>query len=920
MNCPSCSFSSPAGFKFCGQCGSALCATPKLEAERRQITVMFCDLVGSTDLSAAIDPEELRELVRAYQAICAEVFEKNQGHVAQYLGDGILAYFGYPVAYEDSPSMAVESALEIHVRMADWNKTVPQDIQLRTGIHTGTVVVGEMGAGAHKENLAMGETPNLAARLQGLAQPGEVVVSDDTYHLTSHRVAAESLGLKSLKGLPQPKEVFLLKGVTDRKARRRMARARRANIPLLGYRSQREGLWSLWQRAKESTGSGVALVGDAGIGKSRMAQWLKDRICREESFLVSLYPTFETSLTPLVSVLENLHQEFDSESDFLKKCPDPEQSRLLKELLEVEQGAMVPGRQKQRLQAVVKLWARMSAERPLLVVCEDCEHLDSVSMTLLRMLMGALPDNPMMLVTVWRSEPQDEWGEILKLTGLATDDLVTLAKLTANEKISHDTLVAIAARAEGNPLFAEELARNPSAKSTARLHDLFMARLDSFGERKPTLQRLSAVGRRFNQSLVQALDDTTDEPIREVIDESLTQLILQQEDQEFSFRQGLFHQTCYNSLLRKSRQRFHNDVAASILEHLPSWADDAPETLAYHLSRGSSAEQSVPYLQKAGNKAMRMSAELEAIGHFSKALELLPDSLSVVGQRIELLLSLGSAHIATKGYAHPEVQSCFQQAREICAQIGDPEPTFPALCGLWAYNFVAGNLSQGMEIAQRLLDLAGEVDERRLAAHASCGQTCFILGEFDEAVKHFEAVRRLENPDHHESLAFSYFATDPAVASISYYAWISHLRGQNVKSRAQAEEVLAKARALGQAHTIAHTLFFDGILAYESGDETRFATRTAELYEVSVKCDFQLWLALAGAFEAIARKDPELYIARLGLLQQTGTKMGETWFLFNAYRLLKAADQSEKAVHVLQQVRQIAAERGEKFYLSQLDL
>lgn len=919
MTCPSCSFQNPPGFKFCGSCGAGLHTTPKPEAERRQISVMFCDLVGSTDLSSAIDAEDLRELVRAYQAICAEVFEKNRGHVAQYLGDGILAYFGYPVASEDSPAKAVESAFEIHERIAEWNKTVPQNIRIRTGIHTGTVVVGEMGAGAHREELAMGEAPNLAARLQGEAQPGEVVISHATYLLVAERVATRSLGYRSLKGLPEPVEVHLVTGVNDPKARRQLARAKRSRFPVLGYGQEKELLWQVWEGCRQGEGGGVSLNGDAGIGKSRLAQWLKDRVYAQLSYVVSLYPAPETSTTPLACVLEQLSYELPDEDSLLEKCPNVQQAQLLRELLGYAEASPALGRQRLRVRALLDFWKEMASQRPLLIVCDGAEYLDSASEELLSMVLGEARSHSIMLLTTWRKAPLREWGLSLVLGGLAAQDLATLVKLAASQTMGPKLRHEIAVRAEGNPFFAEELARNPGAESASRLNDLLMARLDGFAESKPVVQKLSIVGRRFARPVLQALSQSLSEPILEVAQKCLSERVLEQESSDLYFSQGLFHRICYDSLLRKSRQKFHSEVAQAILGHLPSWKTDAPEILAYHFLHSEEPQKAVPYLHQAGKRALRMSAEREAALHFEKALELLDEGMENVAQRITLLLSRGAALIATRGYAHPEVRDSFQKAREICASIGDPEPTFPALCGLWAFSFASGQLGQAKELANRLLELAeGGEQARLLVAHAAAGQTDFMRGEFGSAREHFVEVRDLHRPEFHESAAFSYFTTDPMVATCSYFAFLEHLEGHLEQRDHLAEEALETAHRLEMAHTLAHTLFFDAWLAYESRNLAHFAQQIQSLAHNAELYGFPLWTSLAAVLDALAQGDPFLYLERLGALEQTGTKLGETWFVGNVYRLLSAAGQTEPAKAALSQAQEIAETRGERFFISEL--
>lgn len=921
MKCSSCNFENPDGFRFCGGCGQPLEEVARLEAERRQITVMFCDLVGSTDLSATIDAEELRELVRGYQAICAEVFERNHGHVAQYLGDGILAYFGYPVTYEDSTARAVESALEIHQRLAEWNKTVPQNIEIRTGIHTGTVVVGEVGAGAHRENLAMGETPNLAARLQGVAKPGEVVVSSDTFALVCDRVEGQSLGFKTLKGLPKPIEVFLVTQTNDPRAQRHLKRARQARLPVLGYEQEREQLWERWEKSREGQGCCVAVQGDAGIGKSRLLQWLKERVFGPETFVISLYPTMETSSTPLSCILEQLTFDISTTDCIEEKCPGFESRELLEELVGLREAPSIAGRQKLRTRALAEFWLRMSQNRQLLLVCDGADALDPTSREFLLSFCEQVPGRSVLVVSTWRSEPDPGWGKKLPLSGLNHEDLMTLVKLAADQKLTLSQRREIATRAEGNPLFAEELARNPKAEQASRLKDLLMASLDRLGDSKPVVQRLSTVGRRFPEPILTALSESVPEPILEVVDRCLQERVLQKSEEcaEIAFAQGLFHSTCYESLLRKSKQRFHQEVAEAILKHLPHMAQDTPEVLAHHLLQSETPGAALTYLAAAGKRALRLSAEKEAAHHFEKALELLPDSPETIGPRIELLLGRGTALIATRGYAHPSVNESFQQAREICRAIGDPPATFPALCGLWAYALVSGDLQEAMQVADRLLELSPDQDAPGvLVAHAAAGQTRFFRGEFETSRRHLEHVLSNHQPTFHQCDAFSYFQTDPYVATTSYLGFQEQLEGNPSRARQLADEALAVAQQLGMSHTLAHTYFYDSLIAYEATDQERFARSVGELAACADVYDFALWRALAELMQTLVESNLGLYLERLGALEQTGTKLGESWFVGNLHKLLLKGGQEGPAQAVLEQCRAIVEVRGERFYENQL--
>ncbi|MCA9794196.1 MAG: AAA family ATPase, partial [Candidatus Eremiobacteraeota bacterium] len=661
MNCPGCGFESPDGFKFCGQCGQALSPAPsRPEAERRQLTVLFCDLVGSTQLSSELDPEELREVLTAYQALCAREIEGNRGHIAQYLGDGILAYFGYPAALEDGPLRAVRSALGIRDGLQELSDSFPFPVQVRSGIHTGMVVIGEVGAGDHRENLALGETPNVAARIQGLAEPDQVAMSQASQQLVSDWVRCTSLGPQALKGVAEPTEVFLANELFDPSSIRRQARQQRNLLPLLGRDPVQARLAEAWARAAGGQGQTLCLRGEAGIGKSRLVQWLKDQVVEDGHFLVSLYCHPDSQESAFFPIKDQLARELRvSDAGQLKGALESKAPELLARGLEEELMALTghlqasPGARSRRrtIEALHTLWLSMAGRRPLLLVLEDADWADPSTQDCLLRLSEKLDGLPLLLLVVSRRPLESDFGEVIELEALDDATVARLAQLASSQELDAARLQKVVQRADGNPLYAIELARLRSDETPARLRDLIMARLDGLGTHKEIAQKGATIGRTFEESLLLSLDPDHPDRVRAGLEACIDNTLLEQARREaYFFRQALVQEIAYQTLLKKTRQSYHLQVAEALTRDFSELAEQRPELVGFHYAASEQPERAVPYLAQAGQRALRASANREAESLLDQAIRLLPEGQP--GTEIELQLGLGSAVIACRGYAH----------------------------------------------------------------------------------------------------------------------------------------------------------------------------------------------------------------------------------------------------------------------------
>ncbi len=956
MPCPQCGFASPAGFKFCGQCGAPVPVDePRsaANAERRQITVMFCDLVGSTELSEKLDPEELREVVRRYQGVCATEIERHGGHIAQYLGDGVLAYFGFPHAHPDDALRGIRAALGIVEGV---------ELGVRIGLHTGMVVVGEMGAGEHRENLAMGETPNVAARVQSAAQPGTVLISRSTYTLAEDRLEAEDLGVLALKGLSRPFRLYKVLRERELGEWRSAVRRRRSRLPLVGREKEQERLVELYEQG----GRSAAVTGGMGTGKTRLLQWLKDRVVGRDNYVLSLYCSPETATSSFASVRDLLEREFRLSrvvpAERFRQLQDGLKLRtpqlgeraalLLGHLLELELPAgALPNLQPQALrlmtmQALTDFVRSMATERRTLLVVEDMAHADPSTLEWLRSLAVQLEGTRLFLVAAGESDW--EGCERLELQRLTRDEAEALVLALTGKPLPPELMEHLVTRGEGIPLFLQECTQlaldsslldeqtdrfvlNGSLDSLgipATLQDFLTSHLDRAGPSKNLAQRASVVGPYFAAEFLELYMRMSRSSVEAHLDRLVQEQVLLQLETAFAFSHGMLQQAAYTSLLKSVRQDCHLEVATTLEQHFPSLVESQPEVLAYHFTRGGQPAKAIEFWGIAGQRALRASANQEAAAHFTQALELL-DTLPASPQRLqaELGMSMGlaSACIPLRGYAAREVAGSFSRARELCRRLGDGIGLFPVLGGLWVYYLVRGDLEAAGDLSSQLLRLASD-DSLRLVAHATAGQTAFYRGDIPTARRHLEDAVRLYDPEKHRGLAYEYFQSDPAVCSLSYLSWALWLQGEVELSTWRAEEAVVLARKLDHPHTLAHVLFFDVWLNLHRGNLEQAVALNAEMAALAAEQAFPLWSALAVMMEGClgleGGSDPAGSARRIaqGLeaLQATGAMLGRTWNMGVLAQLQAISGQPLAGLEILAQAVGLAQEIGERWWEPEL--
>ncbi|MGE0827250.1 MAG: adenylate/guanylate cyclase domain-containing protein [Candidatus Binatia bacterium] len=796
-------------------------------AERRQLTVLFCDLVGSTALSERLDPEELREVVSAYQVTCTEVIQHYGGYLAQHLGDGLLVYFGYPVAHEDEAARAVRSGLEIVAALPGLNaylqglvgtqQVLP--LQVRIGIHTGLVVIGEIGSSAKRELLALGETPNIAARLQGLAEPDTVVMSAATQQLVQGLFECQDLGPQTLKGILTPLGVYRVLGESGVQSRFEVA-VGRGLTPLVGREEELSILQRRWAQAKEGAGQVVLLSGEAGIGKSRLVQELKQSISAEGvtriEFRCSPYHQ-NSALYPIIDHLQHLLQFAREDTSAVKleklqhtlsryRFPQAETVPLVAALLSLPHPEGYPPitlsaqKQKEKTQAALVAWLVEEAERqPVYNMWEDVHWADPSTLEILTLLVDQVPMTQLLTVLTFRLEFLPPWGNRSYLSQITLSRLghthieTMVAKVSGSQTLPADILQQIVAKTDGVPLFVEELtkavleaeavgARRAVPLQTlgipATLQDALMARLDRLGDAKEVAQLGATIGREFSYDLLQALavvsETLLQQGLRQLVEAELIYQRGLPPQATYLFKHALIQDTAYHSLLKSRRQQLHQQIAQMLTERFPETVQTQPELLAHHYTEAGLKEQAIPYWQQAGQRATQRSAHVEAISHLTKGLELLralPDTPERAQQELTLQIVLGTPLMATKGLAALEVGKAYTRALELCRRVGETPQLLPVLFGLWRFSNNQAKFREARELGERFLKLAQRVEPTHLVgAHYTLGVTLYCAGEFASAQAHLEQGVALYSSRQHHSLAFVY-GINPGVSCLSFLTW-----------------------------------------------------------------------------------------------------------------------------------------------------
>jgi class 3 adenylate cyclase/predicted ATPase len=886
-----------------GPPSSAPSERPEDRAERRQVTVMFSDLVGSTALSARMDPEDLREVISAYQKRVAETVQRFGGFVAKYMGDGVLIYFGYPQAHEDDAEQAVRTGLELIAAVTALKAPAP--LQTRIGIATGVVVVGDLiGSGEAQERGIVGETPNLAARLQGIAEPNMVVIADGTRKLLGNLFELQDLGPKDLKGIAGPVRAWSALRTSLAEGRFEALHATGLTA-LIGRQEERELLLRRWSTAKTGEGQVVLLSGEAGIGKSRLTAALLERLasephtrlryfCSPQHTDSAFYPIIgqmeraaglqrdDTSLAKLGKLDALLAQTSTSKGDMA----------LLAELLSLPNDGRYPAldvspqqRRQRTLEALTGQLGRLASQHPVLMIFEDVHWIDPTSLEALKRSVDQIKALSALLIVTFRPEFVAPWVGQSQVTSITLNRLgerdaaAIVASLAGNKELSADVLAEIVERTDGIPLFVEEMTKavleaeseSAAQKATAAvpsssvavpasLHASLMARLDRLGPAKEVAQIGAVIGREFSHALLAAVVSEPEADLQSTL-ERLTAagLLLQQgvpPNATYLFKHALIQDAAYGTLLRGPRRALHARIAETLENQFADIAETQPELVARHCTEAGLIEKAAGVWGKAGQRSLARSALVEAAGQLTRALDqikMLPSTPALRRETINLQVAFATVLFHVKGYTAPETIAAFERADAMIQEaeaLGErPEDEllrFSVLYGQWTGNFTSGNLERATEIAKQFL-AAAERQTRSaplLLAHRVMGGSLAILGELQAARLHLDQAVALYVAAEHRSLA-TRFGQDIGVAALGYRSWVLYRLGYPESALWDSEEALKSARELGQIGTLAYALLFASMVNLLRGGFGVAEDRADELLVLSEKYGLSYWKLLA---------------------------------------------------------------------------
>jgi class 3 adenylate cyclase/predicted ATPase len=820
------------------------------QPERRLLTVVFCDLVGSTALSGRLDPEEMREVLRAYQNAVAGEVARYGGHVAKFMGDGVLAYFGWPRADEDDTERAVRTGLATAGAVPRLATPAGEPLAARIGIATGLVVVGDlMGEGSAREETVVGETPNLAARLQEAAEPGAVLVADGTRRLLGEVFDLHPLGPTRLKGIARPVAVFRVVG--ERLADSRFEARRPGQLlPMVGRDQELALVLDRWQQAVAGEGQAVLLVGEAGIGKSRLVRAVLDGLadeahttlryqCSPHHTGTALWPVTQqlgfvaglTSTDPARTKLDKLETLLREGTERLEQA-----APLVAALLGIEAGDrygpardLTPQQRRVRTLAVlVDQLLGLAQRRPMLMVLEDAHWADPTTLDLVGLVLDRIAGARVLILLTSRPDNQPSLGGHPHVTRLTLNRLgrgpteAIVARLAGGKDLPPEVLGEIAARTDGVPLFVEELTKavleagagNSGAAVPTSLHASLMARLDRVPGVKEVAQVAACVGREFSYPLLAAVSPLPEAELRTALDRLVAAELVfargEPPEASYTFKHALVRDAAHESLLKVQRQELHARVARVLEDRFPGTADAEPELLARHYGEAGLAERAVDYWQRAGQRALARSAMAEAVAHLTQGLEALAALPADAGRRrreLGLRLALGQASLAAKGFAAPETSRAYARARELCRELGDAPEFFPALYGRFIVHFQRGELAVAHEAARELLEAAkGRGDPAaRLTGHRIVGSALYHLGRLAESRAHLEEGLALYDPGRDRGSALVY-ALDTRVVCLFWLVHVLLAQGYPEQARARMEEALAYARELAHPYTLAYAL------------------------------------------------------------------------------------------------------------------
>jgi class 3 adenylate cyclase/predicted ATPase len=988
--CAACGERLPAGYRYCGACGAeqpqptrprhgnGATGLPEAPAdggaERRQLTVLFADLVDSTALAERLDPEDLRDLMRQYVALCGRIVGARGGEIAEVAGDGVVVFFGHPKAFEDAAERAVLAGLELAEAVRRRPFATP--IAVRIGIATGLMIVGDtIETGGIRQREIVGSPASLAARLQKLAAPDTVVVGAATRRLIGDSFVVTDLGKHPLAGFDGPVEAFRVTGENDRTSRL-LARAGRSMTPMVDREAERALLREHWRKvAAGGKGGGrvVLIGGEPGIGKSRLVLDLAEHLAGEPHALLCYDGSPLYRHTPFHPVARRLRDAAgitatDSPARRHAKLrrllpgppnrPSPEGLELLVDLCgspgarDERPAERQPGdRRETLLPVVLELLGAHADGRPLLLVVEDVQWLDATTADLLDRLVHAAPQLGLLLIATFRTGFTTRWGHLPHVTSLTLEPLEPdacrgiLAAVLGSRVLPPAVAEAIIGRTDGVPLFVEELTkavleahdRPPEAPAAAAssvpqtLRDALMARLDRHADSRTVAQIAAAIGREFTHELLALIAPLRPAALAAALDDLCASGLVFRRGAPprttYAFKHALVQECAYGSLLKRRRRALHGEIAAVLDRHFP---DTPPDLLGHHFAEAGETEAALARFERAAELARGRSANAEAAAHFARALallEALPQGPARERRELELRVGHGAQLIAVEGNAAAAVGEAYERALALGQRVGTADQVFRVLRGLQTFHIVRGELKEARAIGERLLDEArrGGDDDRLLQAHRPHGLCLLYMGELGAARRHLERAAALYDPARHGRHRFLY-GSDPGALAHCNLAWVELLAGNATRAQDHLDTALAlAARPEPHPHSQAFVLSLAASAAQFAGDAERATALAGTVIALAQRHHFAYWGAWGRVVRGWARAvlgEPEAGLedcrAGIAAYRTTGAGLMVPCFLGLEATTALAAGAPAAALAAVELALDLAAKGEIRFYEPEL--
>ncbi|VIO78634.1 adenylate/guanylate cyclase domain-containing protein [Bradyrhizobium ivorense] len=945
------------------------------EAERRQLTVMFCDLVGSTEISARLDPEDMRDVIRAYQDACSGVIARYDGFVARFMGDGILAYFGFPRAHEDEAERAIRSGLDIAEAVAKLETAARRKLAVRVGIATGIVVVGDLiGQGPAQERDVVGETPNLAARLQGLAAPGTVVIAESTMRLVGRTFDLQPLGVHTLKGFETPVPIWSV--LRDARTSTRFEAFRSQGLsPMVNRESETALLRDRWRRARNGEGQVVLVFGEAGIGKSRIVAALTEHAAASPHVAISYQCSphhVNEALYPILSEIrrtaglvgdEPASTKLDKLEAMITRfgLSAGEFAPLLAGALSIPTAGrypaldLTPAEQKERtIVALVLLIAARARRTPALALLEDAHWIDPTSLVVLGRFFEQMPALSALMVITARPEFNPPWDagpnlSIVQLAPLPREEATDMVRGVAGGKaLPAAILDEIIVKTDGVPLFVEELtktvmesgllreegdsyqlvsARTPIAIPST-LQDSLLARLDRLNSVKDIAQIGAAIGREFSHSLLEEVAAIPDRALVDALDKLIAANIIHRRgdppEAVYTFKHALLRDAAYQLMIRGRRRDVHRGIVDVLESRFPQIVEAQPEIAAMHHEHGGNPARAADYYRLAGGRAAARSANVEALAYLNdglRVIESLPSGAERDRLELQVQLQRAGALRSTKGYSAPETGDAIRRAHALSQSVGEPSQLLLTLAGLYAYHLVRSETIRAKEIAAELLALARQQGDTNyiMIGLRSTGCVQFQLGHQLAALDHFEQSLALYDPVTHGPLAPS-FGLDHKEVAASFRSTTLWLLGRPVQAEASQQEALSHAEDLKHLPSICQALIYSALLRVLARDHPGVIESATQGRHLARRLSFDLMEHGASFFLAAARRGqaapedllPEMLNAA-NLWWGTGARQYQGYVLTVIAETYLDAGQPDEGLAVVAQAKELLEATDERW-------